>query len=80
MLLFDGEGERVKIRRSTFAIYVPFVIVWRNESFDMRMFSTLLLKLFSLYLSIFRKSVEEIQDSLKSDKNDGYFTWTYVQL
>ena len=27
-----------------------------------------------LYTSIFRKSVEKIQVSLKSDKNDGYFT------
>jgi hypothetical protein len=27
-----------------------------------------------LYLSIFRKSVEKIQVSLKSDKNNGYFT------
>ena len=27
------------------------------------------------YLNIFRKSVEEIQVSLKSDKNNGYFTW-----
>jgi len=27
-----------------------------------------------LYLSIFRKSLEKIQVSLKSDKNNGYFT------
>jgi len=27
-----------------------------------------------LYLSSFRKSVEKIQVSLKSDKNNGYFT------
>jgi hypothetical protein len=27
-----------------------------------------------LYLSIFRRSVEKIQVSLKSDKNNGYFT------
>ena len=27
------------------------------------------------YLKIFRKSVEEIQVSLKSEKNNGYFTW-----
>jgi hypothetical protein len=33
-----------------------------------------------LYLSIFRKSVEKIQVSLKSDKNNGYFTrrTTYI--
>ena len=28
-----------------------------------------------IYLSIFRKSVEKIQVSLKFDKNNGYFTW-----
>ena len=27
------------------------------------------------YLSVFRKYVEEIEVSLKSDKNNGYFTW-----
>jgi len=27
-----------------------------------------------LYLNIFRKSVDEIQASLKCNKNDGYFT------
>ena len=27
------------------------------------------------YLSTFRKSVEKFQVSLKSDKNNGYFTW-----
>jgi hypothetical protein len=27
------------------------------------------------YLSIFRKFVDKIQVSLKSDKNNGYFTW-----
>ena len=27
------------------------------------------------YLSIFQKSVDKIQVSLKSDKNNGYFTW-----
>ena len=32
------------------------------------------------YWSIFRKSAEKIQVSLKSDKNNGYFTWkpTYI--
>jgi hypothetical protein len=29
----------------------------------------------NLILKIFRKSVEKIQVSLKSDKNSGYFTW-----
>ena len=34
------------------------------------------------YLSIFRNSVEKIKHLLKSDKNNGYFTWrpTYILL
>jgi hypothetical protein len=28
-----------------------------------------------LYLVFLRKSVEKIEDSLKSDKNNWYFTW-----
>ena len=32
------------------------------------------------YLSIFQKSVEEIQVSLISDKNDGCFTWTTIYI
>ena len=29
---------------------------------------------------IFRKSVDKIQVSLKSDKNNGYFTWRYMYI
>ena len=29
----------------------------------------------TLYLSIFRKSVDKVEVWLKSDKNNGYFTW-----
>jgi hypothetical protein len=32
------------------------------------------------YLIIFRKSVEKIQLSLKSDKNNGYFTWRLIYI
>jgi hypothetical protein len=33
------------------------------------------------YLSIFRKSVENIEDkSLQSDKNNRYFTWTFIYI
>jgi hypothetical protein len=32
------------------------------------------------YLSIFPKSIEEIQVSLKSDENDGHFTWRPVYI
>ena len=30
--------------------------------------------------SIFRKSIEKIQVSLKSDKNNGYFTWRHILI
>jgi hypothetical protein len=30
------------------------------------------------FFRIFRKSVEKIQASLKSDKNNGYFTWRTI--
>ena len=32
------------------------------------------------YLKIVRQSVEKIQIWLKSDKNDGYFTWKHVYI
>ena len=32
------------------------------------------------YLMIFRKSVEKIQVWLKSDKNNGYFTWRLLHI
>jgi len=32
------------------------------------------------YLSIFRKSIQKIQGSLKSDKKNGYFTWTQMYI
>ena len=32
------------------------------------------------YLSIFRKSVDKIQVSSKSDKNNGYFTWRPIYI
>jgi hypothetical protein len=33
-----------------------------------------------LHMSIFRKSMEKIQISLKYDKNDGYFTWKAASI
>ena len=32
------------------------------------------------YVSIFRKSVEKIQVSLKSNKNNGYFKWRIMYI
>jgi hypothetical protein len=33
-----------------------------------------------LYLNVFRKYVEKIQVSLKSDKNNEYFTWSQMHI
>jgi hypothetical protein len=33
-----------------------------------------------LYLSIFRKSLKKFQDPLKSDKNNGHFTWRLLLI
>jgi hypothetical protein len=33
-----------------------------------------------LYLSIFRKSIQKIQVSLKSDNINGYSTWTPIHI
>jgi hypothetical protein len=33
-----------------------------------------------LYFTIFRKFIEDIQVSLKTGKNDGYFTWRFTQI
>jgi hypothetical protein len=33
-----------------------------------------------LYLNIFQKSVDKIQVSLKSDKNNGYLTWRPIHI
>ena len=32
------------------------------------------------YMNVFRKSVQKIQVSFKSDKNNGYFTWRPVRI
>jgi hypothetical protein len=32
------------------------------------------------YLNIFKKSAKKIQVVLKSDKNNGYFTWRYLYV
>jgi hypothetical protein len=33
-----------------------------------------------LYLSIFRKTIEKFQVTLKSDKNNGHFTWRPLDI
>jgi len=47
---------------------------WSNSSPILRNFKEI------RYLSIFRKSVEKIQVSLQSDKNNGYFIWRPVYI
>jgi hypothetical protein len=61
-------GEFAKLRKVT----VSFVMsvrpsVWNNSAPTERL-------VMKFNLKLFRKSVEKIQVSLKSDKNNGYFT------
>jgi hypothetical protein len=37
-------------------------------------------RLCKLILEYFRKSIEKIQISLKSDEDDGYFTWRPIYI
>jgi len=55
--------------------------LWVCPSVIMEQFGSQLMDFHEIwYLSIFRKSDEKIQVSVKSDKNNGYFTWrlTYI--
>jgi len=54
--------------------YIWVIWCFSDRATWYRLFSSYQLEK-SLYFSIFRKSVDKIQDSLKSDKNNGYFTW-----
>jgi len=68
-LLFLGAFEKLRKAIISFVTSVcPSVSPHRRNPLPMNGFSRKL-------VSIFRKSVEKIQVSLKSDKNNGYFTW-----
>jgi len=63
-------GEFAKLRKATISFVMsvcPSVRMEQIGSYWMDFHEI-------LYLRIFRKSVEKIQVSLKSDKNKGYFT------
>jgi hypothetical protein len=63
-------GAVAKFRKATIS-FVMFLRRFRREPRDSHWtdFHE------NLYLIIFRKSVEKIQASFKTDKNNGYFTW-----
>jgi hypothetical protein len=64
-------GAFAKLRKATMSFVVSVCLSVRTEQLDShwRDFDEI------WYLGFFRKSVEKIQVSLKSDKNNGYFTW-----
>jgi len=46
---------------------------------EFRIESSLVFPMISLHL-VFKKSAEKIQVSLKSDKNNGYFSWSPIYI
>jgi hypothetical protein len=83
--------ERVK--NTNFSItYIAFVFRWVDRIAKQRLLASpctsvrqhvrnrLPLDGFSRILNIFRKHVEKIQVSLKSDYNNGYFTWRPIYI
>ena len=69
VLVFVLLGALDKLRR----VAIDFVSIcpssWKNSAPHLTDFHEI------SYLCIFRQSVHKIQVSLKSDKNNGYFTW-----
>jgi hypothetical protein len=65
-------GEFVKFRKATISFVMPV-----RPSFSPHGTTRLQLEEFSqnFIFGYFKKSVEKIQVSLKSEKNNGYFTW-----
>jgi hypothetical protein len=66
-------GAFVKLRKATTNTLIlslrPSVCPYATTRLPLNGFS------WNLILSVFRKSVQRIQVSLKSDKNNGHFTW-----
>jgi len=54
-----------KIAKSNFRLHVRLSVHMEQQQIFKK----------NWYLSVFLKSVEKIQVPLKSDKNNGYFTW-----
>jgi hypothetical protein len=69
-------GIFVKLRRATISFVMSVLPSVRMEQFDYlrTCFNNI------WYLSILRKSAEKIQLSLKSDKNNSYFTLTSIYI
>jgi hypothetical protein len=64
-----------KLRKATISFVMSLRLSFR-PSFCMRQLCSQWMDFHEIwYWSIFRKFVTKIQVSLKSDKNDGYFTW-----
>jgi len=69
-------GAFAKLRKATISFVVSVRPSVRMEQLSSHWTDCLEIR----YLSIFRKSVTRIQVLLKSDKNDGYFTWRSIYI
>jgi len=73
---FQFLGAFVKLRKTTVGFVIPVC-----SSARMKQLGTHWKEFNEIsYLNIFRKSFEEIQLSLESGKNNGYFTWRPIYL
>jgi len=72
------------LRNATAEVLGEFTKLWKRLPASSWPYATTRLPLdwFSLdsIFDVFRKSVEKIQVSLKSDKNNGYFTWRTMYI
>jgi len=80
--MFGFLGAFTKLRKVTitFIMSVPLFVslsvrlpAWNNSAPTRRIFMTFI-------LSIFRKYAQKIQVSLKSDKENRYFTWRPIHM
>ena len=66
-------GAFAELRKATQNRHVR-LSAWKNSALHWTDFND------TLYFIIFRKIVKKIQFSLKSDKNEGYFTWRPIYI
>jgi hypothetical protein len=74
-------GELAKLRKATISFVVSVRLSVRPSACPRKQLCSHWTNLYEIWcLSIFRKSVEKIQDSLKSGKNNRYFTWRIMHI
>ena len=69
-------GNIVKLQKAAISIVMPVCLfIWMEQlSPYLKHFHEI------WYVSIFKKSTKKIQVSLRSEKNDGHFTWKPIYI